>query len=73
MADEQPIQAEAIPQILSHLIQPNERYDVSICMGDGCRCAVSPVAMSDYLRRKYKVQLELRKQVDQLSQTIDIY
>ena len=35
-----------------------------ICLSDGCRCAVSLVAISDYLRRKYKVQLELRKQVD---------
>jgi hypothetical protein len=35
-----------------------------ICLSDGCRCAVSPVVISDHLRRKHKVQLEFRKQVD---------
>ena len=35
-----------------------------ICLGDGCRCAVSPAAIADHLRRKHKVQLELRKQVE---------
>lgn len=51
-------------QTLSHLIQLNERYGVLICIGDGCCCAVSPAAISDHLRRKHQVQLELRKQVD---------
>jgi Orsellinic acid/F9775 biosynthesis cluster protein D len=64
IADEQPIRAEAIPQTLSHLIQLNERYGVLICLSDRCRCAVSLVVISDHLRRKHKVQLELRKQVD---------
>jgi hypothetical protein len=64
MADEQPIRAEAIPQTLSHLIQLNERYGVLIYLSNGCRYAVSPAAISDHLRRKHKVQLELRKQVD---------
>jgi hypothetical protein len=36
MADEQPIQAEAIPQTLSHLIGLNERYGVlHCCLGLG--------------------------------------
>jgi hypothetical protein len=31
MEDEQPIQSEAIPQTLSHLIQLNERYNRHPC------------------------------------------
>ena len=65
MADEQPIQAEPIPQTLSHLIALNERYGVLLCLHAKCRCAVRPAAMSDHLRRQHQVQLELRKQVDQ--------
>ena len=65
MADEQPIQAEPIPQTLSHLIALNERYGVLLCLHAKCYCAVRPAAMSDHLRRQHQVRLELRKQVDQ--------
>lgn len=51
MADEQPIQAKAIPETLSYLIALNERYRVVICLNEKCCCAVSPAAISDHLRR----------------------
>jgi hypothetical protein len=38
---------------------------VLLCLNEKCRCAVSPAAISDYLRKQYQVQLELRKQVNQ--------
>src|ERR1700692_3452125 len=65
MAAKQPIQAEPIPQTLSHLIASNERYGVLLCLHAKCYCAVRPAAMSDHLRRQHQVRLELRKQVDQ--------
>jgi hypothetical protein len=37
---------------------------VLICIGNGCRCAVSPASISSHLRRKHHVRIELRKQVD---------
>jgi hypothetical protein len=46
MADEQPIQAEPISQILSHLIGLNERYGVLLCLHTKCRCAVRPASRS---------------------------
>jgi hypothetical protein len=64
MADEQSIEAEPIPQTLSHLIALNERYSVLLCLNEKCRCAVRPAAVSDHLRMQHQVQLELRKQVD---------
>jgi hypothetical protein len=56
--------AEPIPQALCHLIQLNPSYKVLICLGERCRCAVSPGAVSDHLRRKHQVPTDLRKQVD---------
>ncbi len=54
----------SIPESLSHLIAINVDFEVIICLGHGCQCAVSPAAISNHMRRKHKTQLELRKQVD---------
>ncbi|KAH6665588.1 hypothetical protein B0J14DRAFT_606425 [Halenospora varia] len=54
MADKQPIQAEAIPQTLSHLIALNKRYGLLLCLNEKCRYAVCPAAMSDHLCRQHQ-------------------
>lgn len=64
MAEQQTIQPHPIPQSLAHLILLNVEYGVLICIGNGCRCAVSPASISRHLRRKHHVRIELRKQVD---------
>ena len=64
MASQQSIPVQSIPESLSHLIHLNEKYSVLICIGHGCRYAVSPTAISIHLQRKHKTQLELRRQVD---------
>src|SRR5436305_1868960 len=64
MAEQQPTQAQPIPKSLTHLMQLNAEYRVLICIGNGCRCAVSPASFSEHLRKKHQTKLELRKQVD---------
>ena len=64
MSEHQPAHAQPIPQSLAHLIQLNVEYNVLICMGNGCRCAVSPASISSHLRRNHHVTIELRRQVD---------
>lgn len=64
MSEHQPAHAQPIPQSLAHLIQLNVEYNVLICMGNGCRCAVSPATISSHLRRNHHVTIELRRQVD---------
>lgn len=68
MAEPVSTQPQPIPQSLSHLIQLNVEYSVLICMGNGCRCAVSPASISRHLRSKHHVPIELRKQVDRYVQ-----
>jgi hypothetical protein len=46
-------------------MQLNAEYKVLLCLGHGCRCAVSLTGFSRHLRRKHQTQLELREQVDQ--------
>jgi hypothetical protein len=64
MADLVPL-APPIPTGLAPLMQLNAEYRVLLCLGHGCRCAVSPAGFSRHLRRKHQTQLELREQVDQ--------
>ena len=64
MANHQSIHPEPIPQTLTHLITLNVEYSVLICIGNGCRCAVSPASISEHLRRKHHIKFELRQQVN---------
>ena len=68
MPEQQLAQPQPIPQPLAHLIQLNVEYGVLICIGNGCRCAVSPASTSEHLRRKHHTARELRQQVDRYIQ-----
>jgi hypothetical protein len=65
MADPQPTQAQPIPQELSHLVSLNVEYSVLICIGNGCRYALKPTAISRHLDIKHKTPIAVRKQVEQ--------
>lgn len=64
MTEQQGPNIQPIPHTLTHLIKLNIEYGVLICMGHGCRCAVSPASISRHLRRKHHTTIELRRQVD---------
>ena len=68
MPEQQLAQPQPIPQPLAHLIQLNVEYGVLICIGNGCRYAVSPASTSEHLRRKHHTARELRQQVDRYIQ-----
>jgi hypothetical protein len=46
------------------LVALNVEYGVLICIGNGCKCALEPTAISRHLAIKHKTPIELRKQVE---------
>lgn len=42
-----------LPPTLEPWIALNVEFSILLCVGNSCRCAVSPRVISDYLRRKY--------------------
>lgn len=68
MANQCTTQAQAIPEVWSHLVQLNVDFQVLICMGDKCRCAVSPAAIVRHLQRHHNIPIELRTQVERYIQ-----
>jgi hypothetical protein len=59
------IMSQPIPQALAHLVVLNIEYDMLICIGNGCKYALKPSAISRHLSIKHKTPIVLRKQVDQ--------
>jgi hypothetical protein len=55
--------AQPIPQVLAHLVILNSEYNMLICMDGKCKYALEPTAISRHLRDKYKIAIELRRQV----------
>jgi hypothetical protein len=45
MADESRAHAQPVPEVLAHLVQLNVDFQVLVCLGEECRCAVSPRAI----------------------------
>ncbi len=55
-----------LPLGLESWIALNVKFCVLLCVGNGCRrAAQSPTAMSRHLRDKHKVNLQVRKQVNE--------
>jgi soluble cytochrome b562 len=52
-----------IPPTLTHLIALNVEFHVLLCLGNGCRKAVSPAGIVEHLRKKHSTKPEIRKQV----------
>jgi hypothetical protein len=57
--------AQPIPQEWSHLVALNVEYSILICVGEKCKYALKPTAISRHLGDKHKTPIELRKQVEQ--------
>jgi hypothetical protein len=52
-----------IPPTLTYLIALNVEFHVLLCLGNGCRKAVSLAGIVEHLRKKHSTKLEIRKQV----------
>jgi superfamily II DNA helicase RecQ len=68
MANQARAQAQPIPQVLEHLIQLNVDFQVLVCLGEECRCAVSPRAIVRHFNDQHQIPIELRKQVERYIQ-----
>ena len=62
-ARESPLQP--VPQALAHLVHLNAEFGVLVCLGAGCRKAVSARGFVKHLRHYYSEQLLVRKQVQE--------
>ena len=51
MAEHQQVHPIEAPTALSQLIVVNVEYEVLLCLGHGCRKAVSPADMVEHLRK----------------------
>jgi hypothetical protein len=69
MANASRAQAQPIPQALEHLITLNVEFQVLVCLGEECRCAVSPGAIVRHFNDHHQVPIEFRKQVKQYIQS----
>jgi hypothetical protein len=61
-------QVQPIPESLSNLIALNVDYSILICIGKGCRRAVSPAGFTAHVRRKHRVTKEIWQQVEEYIQ-----
>jgi hypothetical protein len=61
--EHQQIHTMDIPPTLTHLIALNVEFHVLLCLGNGCRKAVSPAGIVEHLRKKHSTKPEIRKQV----------
>ena len=64
MADESRAHAQPVPEVLAHLVELNVDFQVLVCLGEECRCAVSPRAIVRHLYLQHKTPIELRKLVE---------
>ena len=53
-----------LPLALEPWIALNVEFGVLLCIRAGCRCALSPRALSRHLHRKHQANIQVRKQVD---------
>ena len=60
--------ASPVPEVLDHLVELNVDFQVLICLGDECRCAVSPGAIVRHMFLQHKTPIDLRRQLDQYIQ-----
>ena len=65
MAEEQTDPLQPIPQGLDHLIHLNVEFRVLVCLGNGCRKAVSAKGFSAHLRNIHKEKPPIRKKVEE--------
>ena len=68
MADESRAHAQPVPEVLAHLVQLNVDFQVLVCLGEECRCAVSPRAMVRHFNDQHKTPIELRKAIERYIQ-----
>jgi hypothetical protein len=59
-ANQSRAQAPPIPQVLEHLIQLNVDFQVLVCLGAECRCAVSPRAIVRHFNDQHQIPIKLR-------------
>jgi hypothetical protein len=64
MADKSRAPAQPIPQVLEHLITLNVEFQVLVCLGEECQCAVSPRTIVQHLYLQHKTPIELYKLVE---------
>jgi hypothetical protein len=72
MAEQQTTPIEPVPQGLSELIALNVRYRVLLCLGHGCRKAVSPAGIVEHLRKIHKREPKIRKEVEEYVQLFPV-
>ena len=65
MVEHQQVHPIEAPTALSQLIAVNVEYEVLLCLGHGCRKAVSPAGMVEHLRKIHHEKPLVRKQVRQ--------
>jgi hypothetical protein len=63
---------EPIPQALGELVAVNVEYKVLLCLGYGCRKAVSPAGVVEHLHRFYKTTPKIRKHVQEYIQSFPV-
>jgi hypothetical protein len=63
MTEHQANLLQPIPQVLDHLVHLNVEFGVLVCLGNGCRKAVSLSAISEHLRKRHQTTPEIRKRV----------
>jgi hypothetical protein len=63
MTEHQANLLQPIPQVLDHLVYLNVEFGVLVCLGNRCRKAVSPSAISEHLRKRHQTTPEIRKRV----------
>jgi hypothetical protein len=56
---------QPIPQILDHLVYLNVEFGVLVYLGNGCRKAVSPSAISEHLCKRHQTTPEIQKRVQE--------
>jgi hypothetical protein len=70
MAERQGTHAIEVPSALAHLIAINVEYEVLLCLGHGCRKAVSRIGILEHLQKIHKTTPKIRKQVQEFIQEI---
>jgi hypothetical protein len=68
MGEQQQARPIEVPVALNQLIPLNVEYRVLLCVGIGCRKAISPASIVEHLRKTYNTKPEGRKQVQEYIQ-----
>ena len=63
IAESQDNLLQPISQVLSYLIYLNIEFGVLVCLGSGCRKAVSAKGLVEHLRKYHNEKPQVRKQV----------